>query len=234
MTGIGPAGRTQRFRELDGLRGIAASAVVVYHLLGGYDGKFPDEPASQWTFHWGAYGVQLFFMISGFVILMSARRAQRPVDFVISRVSRLYPAYWLAMAGTLLLAWGFGIYAAIHRPTVGEALANLTMVQRWLLVENVDQVYWTLAVEMQFYAVVFALLVLSRCTLTLIAGCCPTPSRCRSSPRESPGRSRRARTTWSSWLPTRTRGWPGSSCSIGTDRPGPAPRGSTCWLGWRR
>lgn len=155
-----------RFRELDGLRGIAALAVVFHHLIDGYDLKYPDEPAAAFSLHWGAYGVQLFFMISGFVILMSARRAQRPADFVVSRVSRLYPAYWIALTGTLVIAWGFNVYAAVARPSIVEALVNLTMVQRWLMVENVDQVYWTLAVEMQFYLIIFALLILTKCRLS--------------------------------------------------------------------
>lgn len=48
----------------------------------------------------------------------------------------------------------------------GIIMANLTMVQRWFLVPNVLDVYWTLAVEMQFYVLLFALLLLTRCRLT--------------------------------------------------------------------
>jgi len=72
-----------------GLRGIAALAVVVGHFTGTYNTRYPDDPAPIFDFPAGAFGVQLFFMISGFVILISAERARVPTDFVISRVSRL-------------------------------------------------------------------------------------------------------------------------------------------------
>lgn len=153
-----------RFRELDGLRGIAALAVVLYHFTSSYAGHAPGAPRAFHDFAWGEYGVQLFFLISGFVILMSAWRARRPSDFAISRAARLYPAYWLSLVLALvLLAWhpmqGF--------PREATTVAvNLTMVQRWVNVPNVVDVYWTLGVEMQFYAIVLVLLVLTRCRLS--------------------------------------------------------------------
>lgn len=157
---------SRRFQELDGLRGIAAVAVVISHFAGGYDSKFPDEVAAPWSMSWGAYGVQLFFLISGFVILMTARRARVAREFVVSRLSRLYPPYWLALAMTTVLVVGFAVPVGSGEPSLVMFLANLTMIQRWLLIPNMDEVYWTLAVEMQFYVVVFALLVLTRSRLT--------------------------------------------------------------------
>ncbi|MDQ4501908.1 acyltransferase [Sinomonas sp. ASV322] len=149
-----------RFRELDGLRGIAAIVVVGSHFTGAYNSRYPDDPVAIVDLGWGAYGVQLFFLISGFVILMSASRAQRPSDFVISRAARLYPAYWLSLA----LAVGVGALARVpHVPLDPWVIvANLSMVQRWFLVENVNDVYWTLAIEMQFYALIVVLLVATR------------------------------------------------------------------------
>lgn len=156
--------RSNRFHELDGLRGIAALTVVVSHYTGAYNSHFVEDPAAAFNFPQGAFGVQLFFLISGFVILMSARRARVPSDFVISRLSRLYPAYWasLALAVVLMLLWpipGFPI-------DLKTVLVNITMVQRWLMEPNVVDVYWTLAVEMQFYVLILILLYLTRCRLT--------------------------------------------------------------------
>ena len=95
---------------------------------------------------------------------MTARRASRPSDFVISRVARLYPPYWLSLAFAVV------ILALVQVPgyslSPGQIFVNLTMVQRWLLVDDVVDVYWTLAVEMQFYALVLTLLILSRCRLS--------------------------------------------------------------------
>lgn len=152
-----------RFSELDGLRGLAAAAVMIYHLSG--RSRYEGEPPLFFSMPWGAYGVQLFFMISGFVILMSARRAKRPRDFFVSRVSRLYPPYWIAVSVTALLAFGVGVPTYHGDLNCWGIVANYTMLQRWMGVPNVDEVYWTLGVELQFYVLMFVLLVLTRCRL---------------------------------------------------------------------
>lgn len=161
MTGVQP--RRGRFLELDGLRGIAAVAVVLSHLTGGYDSKYHGGESMVPNAWWGAYGVQLFFFISGFVILMSARRARVPSDFVISRAARLYPVYWIAVTVSIIVSITFRVPGT----DVGwvDRLMNFTMIQRLLLFDNVDEVYWTLAIEMQFYMLILALLVLTRARL---------------------------------------------------------------------
>lgn len=70
-----------RYRELDALRGIAAMAVVISHLTGNFDLFFPEYPPLGVSFAYGGLGVQLFFMISGYVILMTARRYGDPSEF---------------------------------------------------------------------------------------------------------------------------------------------------------
>jgi peptidoglycan/LPS O-acetylase OafA/YrhL len=52
---------------------------------------------------WGYLGVNLFFVISGFVIFMTLDRTLVPLDFVISRTSRLFPAYWAAIIITMVI-----------------------------------------------------------------------------------------------------------------------------------
>ncbi|MGQ4575813.1 acyltransferase family protein [Dermabacteraceae bacterium P7006] len=154
----------QRFRELDGLRGIAAIAVVSIHFTFNFNIAYPDVGKVPFEFPWGSYGVQLFFLISGYVILMTAQRSRRITDFVISRVSRLYPTYWIAVTASILITLAFPV------PGIGvswiDRILNYTMVQRLLLVPNVDIVYWTLAIEMQFYALIALLLFFSRNRLT--------------------------------------------------------------------
>jgi len=153
-----------RFRELDGLRGIAALAVVFSHYTGAHNSHYPQDPAAFHDAAWGAAGVQLFFIIFGFVIFMSARRADRPSDFAISRAARLYPPYWISLVFAVVLLL---LHPVPGFPfTWGQALVNLTMVQRWVGVDNVVDVYWTLAVEMQFYVIILILLYLTRCRLS--------------------------------------------------------------------
>ncbi|WDH79442.1 acyltransferase [Microbacterium esteraromaticum] len=153
-----------RFRELDGLRGIAALLVLLSHYTGAHNSYFPNDPQPMIDVWWGAFGVQLFFLVSGFVILMSAEAAQRPSDFVISRFSRLYPTYWIALAIGVIIGAAFAVPNVPLAPDV--VAMNLTMVQRWFLVPNVLDVFWTLAVEMQFYVLILLLLVLTRCRLS--------------------------------------------------------------------
>ncbi|PPH39672.1 hypothetical protein C5C53_00220 [Rathayibacter sp. AY1E3] len=153
-----------RFVELDGLRGLAALGVVVYHFTTAFSLDHPDAPPGSVALPFGEFGVQLFFVISGFVILMSADRARRPSDFAISRVSRLYPAYWIAVVVSIVV----GALARVPGTdlTPLELLLNFTMVQRLLLVPNVNGAFWTLAVEMQFYLLVLLVLVLTKCRFT--------------------------------------------------------------------
>ena len=124
--------------------------VVLYHLTFFYDraGLSPIQVP------WGHFGVELFFIISGFVILMTLTRERDIKGFVASRVARLYPAYWCAMLLTTLVAWRLETMG----PSTGEVLANLTMLQGYMLLPDIDASYWTLTLELDFYLVMGGLL----------------------------------------------------------------------------
>ncbi len=139
-----------RIEGLDALRGIAALLVVVYHYTVRYPELFPDAEAPSFQLTWGAEGVRLFFLISGFVISMSIRGIHRSLDFVVSRASRLYPAFWAAVLITFTVTTAVDLEG--RQVSVVDMLLNLTMVPRFLGAEYVDGAYWTLTVELAFYA----------------------------------------------------------------------------------
>ncbi|MFF7308575.1 acyltransferase family protein [Streptomyces sp. NPDC008137] len=152
-----------RLRALDGLRLVAALMVAAYH-YGGRDGEVSEAwgsspkvqfPTLHEFFAYGCLGVQVFFVISGFVICMSGWG--RPLkSFFASRASRLLPAYWVAVAiVTVVFALPVVAYKAV---SPSDALVNLTMLQMPLGVDRVLGVCWTLWAEVRFYAL-FALCV---------------------------------------------------------------------------
>lgn len=137
----------KRYEELDALRGIAALLVVFFHFTMG-------RTEYNTFFKLGTTGVDLFFIISGFVIFMSLQKITRGVDFVINRVSRLYPTYWFSVTFTFILFICNSIYKE-QGIDLGKILiqyvGNLTMFQYYLRIPDLDGPYWTLIIEMLFY-----------------------------------------------------------------------------------
>lgn len=154
-----------RLRSLDGLRLVAALMVAAYHFTARSDtahfwGSSPKDlfPHLSAAAAYGPLGVQLFFLISGFVICMSSW-GRTTYDFFRSRVSRLYPAYWAAL---VLITIACLIAPSISQPLrLDQFLVNTTMLQEPMGVRRAIGVDWTLWVEVRFY-VLFALLVVSR------------------------------------------------------------------------
>lgn len=96
-------------------------------------------------------------MISGYVIFFSSKNGTT-AKFAVSRALRLYPAYWFAVLFTSLFAllWG-GDLMSVH---LSQIVINLSMLQHFVGVRDVDGVYWTLAYEITFYFAVSVLLLL--------------------------------------------------------------------------
>lgn len=154
----------ERLYEIDLLRFVAAMSVVLFHWT--FRGAAADGlttfsmPALGEVWRYGYLGVHLFFLISGFVILMTVSHGGRGAlwRFFVSRVSRLYPAYWVCCSLTALAIWAAGD----PRFDIGWSrwLANMTMLNGFFGVPHVDSAYWSLQVEMRFYLLVALALVL--------------------------------------------------------------------------
>jgi peptidoglycan/LPS O-acetylase OafA/YrhL len=151
--------RQTRLLQLDGLRGLAALSVVLFHYTFRYDEMIGQRDGLWYRFQFGEFGVALFFMLSGFVILTSLERAESLVDFARARAWRLVPTYWAAVALTFVVIH----VSAASVPALGslqvtprEAVLNMTMLPRLLGARYVDGVYWSLQAEIFFYAGVAA------------------------------------------------------------------------------
>lgn len=160
----------QRLVALDLLRFVAAMLVVAFHFFAGFainrsptvahlagDLSFAQAPvALTW---WGWVGVEIFFMLSGAVIAESATN-RRAGDFLRGRVLRLVPAAWLCASITLVasgVVFGQWPWAAWAR-TVAFVPQRLP----------VDPVYWTLAIECVFYAVLAIAIATTRVRVATI------------------------------------------------------------------
>lgn len=144
-----------RLYVIDLLRFCAAAFVLTFHLVPvtaeAYNvttSTFFGPFVSQLS-RYGYMGVDLFFLISGFVICMSSW-GRSPSQFFTSRVARLMPVYVLAVLLTS------AVFAASPtpgqvRPDLRQLFANLTMMQGLLGERSIDAVCWTLLVEFKFY-----------------------------------------------------------------------------------
>lgn len=163
----------EKIKVLQAGRGLAALAVVLYHLNGstfGRSGYFAGELDPLLAA--GRSGVQFFFVLSGFLMMwlhadmLGDRTRVRP--FVMKRVVRIYPTYWAVM--TVLLP----IYFIMPGFGDGDETQLWTIVSSYLLLpEHTDpilDVAWTLRFEMFFYAVFALLIAFPRVMLPAIFG----------------------------------------------------------------
>ncbi|MGE0606951.1 MAG: acyltransferase family protein [Pirellulales bacterium] len=182
-----PAIQEGRLVFIDALRGLAALAVAVYHI----ERYGPlAEPASallpapiENLIESGWMGVQAFFVISGFVIAYSLRRAWVTPgylgNYALRRSLRLDPPYWATIGLVLVLhAWGprlWHIPSPITEspldpgPTGGQILSHAFYLQNALGYGNLSVGLWTLCIEVQFYLLYTAL-------LGLVQACCGASS----------------------------------------------------------
>ncbi|MGC2425188.1 MAG: acyltransferase [Nitrospirota bacterium] len=152
--------KNNRFYEIDLLRFFAALSVVAYHYT--FLGFAGDRMSVSYAHFapvskYGYLGVNLFFIISGFVILNTALR-KSPKNFLISRFVRLYPGFWVCCSLTLMAM----LVAGGAHTSLAAYLVNMTLLNEFVGVKSIDNVYWSLSYEIVFYALIFSLLVFGR------------------------------------------------------------------------
>lgn len=160
-----------RFTFIDGLRGVAAVSVMIYHYCNGDMRPYLAEIIPAWALfaaRKGWIGVQVFFVLSGFVIAYAIGRREMTVGgaarFALRRQVRLDPPYWVSLALSLAWLWGWklSLHDARWTPPWTNVGAHLLYLQGILKLRPIQPVYWTLAIEVQFYMVFVAVLALLR------------------------------------------------------------------------
>ncbi len=160
---------TARLTAVDVLRGCAILLVVQHHLFGGFT-RLPTYMAHPWLFAVpanGYYGVNLFFVLSGFVLFLPSVRADRRVlvwndvaRFYRRRAWRLFPLYYASVVVAFLLATGWTWPSGRLWWTLGLVVSFLFQFSRWQFFPSFNPVLWSLAVEVSFSVLVPFLAVL--------------------------------------------------------------------------
>jgi len=168
---IGAPGKV-RFAMIDGLRGIAALAVFLYHCNEGHHltNLMAVAPAwLGWTLHQGHLGIAIFFVLSGFVIAHSLRghAVTFPLvgRFLLRRSVRLDPPYWFAIALTIGMA-AISVHFVQGKEALsisaGQLVAHVFYLQEVLGYPEIGPIFWTLCQEVQFYLIYALLLAVTR------------------------------------------------------------------------
>jgi peptidoglycan/LPS O-acetylase OafA/YrhL len=168
------------FALLDPLRFATALGVAVFHQMfwswawvsigvPGFERYVAAEviypSAAPYTW-FGWVGVEIFFVISGFVIANSACKAS-PGEFLLGRALRLYPAVWICATTTLLVLLIFGSGSASQ--FIVPYIHAMLMVPKGVTGQWLDGVYWTLAAETAFYGLVYCAMLTKKITLRHLA-----------------------------------------------------------------
>jgi len=150
-----------RIAFLDGYRGIAIFLVILFHTYSRWNDVLPynHDYSNFFIFKYGFLGVELFFLISGFVILMTLEKAVTFKEFLTKRWLRLFPAMLIAsiiifISSNIFKTWPDGT------PQVTNIIPGLLFIDpQWINnifksnLASLDGSFWSLYVEVKFYIV---------------------------------------------------------------------------------
>ena len=150
----------KRIDYLDGHRGIAILLVIFYHAFNRWTELVPytDTYAHFPLFQFGFLGVQLFFILSGFVILMTLEKCVDFKSFLYRRWLRLFPAM-LICSVVIFLSSDFFFERPNGIPSAKDLIPGLTFIEPYILskligsVQSIEVAFWSLYVEFKFYII---------------------------------------------------------------------------------
>lgn len=148
----------ERIAGLDGVRGIAALFILLYHwfFIGALQGFYSKTIYLPFGF-WGEFGVDVFFILSGFAILYSTGDGVTPGLFLKKRLLRIYPTFFVSATFVLIMRIALGVEA---RGQIIAYLTSFTMMTDLVGRTPLSSIYWTLMVECKFYLLVIVIMKL--------------------------------------------------------------------------
>lgn len=150
-----------RLDHVQALRGVAAFLVLMAHLMQ-IEGRTATNPILPNQLDWGMMGVDLFFVISGFIMVFITRSdrsggGRKVPEFLFARISRIYPLYWIVSAALLAVWLVRPDMVFSSSPNDPQLLNSLLLVPAYAY--PMLEVGWTLVYEMMFY-VLFAIILI--------------------------------------------------------------------------
>jgi len=151
----------KRIHFLDGIRGLAILLVVLFHTFSAHSDVLPyEEYKDIIIFKYGFLGVQLFFLLSGFVILMTLEKSKSFWNFIYKRWLRLFPAM-LIVSVLLYLIVSFLFPRKTEQPNIYSLIPGLLFIEPGIIgsvlktnIIVLEQSFWSLYIEMKFYIVI--------------------------------------------------------------------------------
>jgi peptidoglycan/LPS O-acetylase OafA/YrhL len=148
----------KRNHLIDLLRIFAAVGVVLFHFT------HSATNTNNWYYKfckYGYLGVPVFFMISGYCILIALQNAKKPSEFIIRRFFRIFPPYWFSLflccATVLIVTLITGANSVVVFPkSIAGFAATISLLTKPVTnIPTINWVYWTLSFEVFFYIAVY-------------------------------------------------------------------------------
>ena len=149
-----------RLSFADGLRGFAAFWVVLFHLS---EGQHIDHIKNALPSHifnvvfgYGHLGVAIFFVLSGFVMALTAHKVKFnytiATKFILRRLTRLAPPYYFAIAFALIFIFikSKALHIDHQATSISSIVQHIFFVQGYFQTKQINTVFWTLCIEVHF------------------------------------------------------------------------------------
>ena len=136
------------------LRAFAALNVVMFHIIAVVEESGSHIPGLMFLKGWGANGIDIFFILSGFIMVYIAeKRPRNPGEFLTNRVVRIVPIYWILTAVGCLAIFAAGDFRG-EPISIDAMLSSFAFLTRWTTLDMpILYVGWTLEWEMLFYLI---------------------------------------------------------------------------------